>query len=159
MPPGVRTPAWATANVTGLANSTDAGLSAAAVAGVGVGSAIGGMTLLAAVGALLLSTHFGRRMLSKHHQSNRYKRRSHRAEMPGFQTDAKEADVVSPISPSSMTKDGRSPIETTLSRSEQDELHALRERMRRMRLELAMLEERERMELDGGIDGLKEMPA
>ena len=54
-----------------------------------------------------------------------------------------------------------SPIETVLSKEEQDELHALRERMGRMRSELASWEERERqrVELDGGLGGMREMPA
>lgn len=60
------------------------------------------------------------------------------------------------MSPTAINTD--SPIDTVLSRDEQYELHALQERMKSMRRELRMLEERERAELDGGIGGLKELP-
>jgi hypothetical protein len=122
------------------------------------------MSILA-VAALLLSGRMQRRGARKGRPMTPDSKDSDRAELPGYQTEAQEADAVeatSPVSPIGGGKsplDGRSPIETVLSRDEQDELHALREKMKAMRLELAMLEERERAELDGGIGGLKEMPA
>lgn len=60
------------------------------------------------------------------------------------------------ISPTAVNS--HSPIDTVLSQDEQDELHALQERMKNMRRELRILEERQRAELDGGIGGLKELP-
>jgi hypothetical protein len=124
------------------------------------------MSILAII-VLLLAGKFRRRGANKNQSLSPGTKGPDRAELPGYQTDAQEADVneVSPVSPVSPVVGGksplgvRSPIETVLSRDEQDELHALREKMKAMRVELAMLEERERAELDGGISGLKEMPA
>lgn len=143
------------------------GLSTAAVAGIGIGSAFAGMAILALI-IFLLSSRHRRRKIHKRDISPPLNPRTHPhgAELPThiYSADAKEGGPFTPISPGSSTlaaKDVVSPIETVLSKEEQDELHALRERMGRMRSELASWEERERqrVELDGGLGGMREMPA
>ena len=132
-------------------------MSAGAIAGIAIGAAVGGMCILAAV--LCLLSRFRRRK-SGRDQSSR--RESRRVELPTHHVDAKEAPIEfrSPTSPgSSMLKDGISPIETVLSKDEQEELHALRKRLQSMRSELVLMEDRKRAELDGGTDEMREMPA
>lgn len=158
------------ATATGDVSSRASHLSSAEVAGIGVGAAFGGMSLFAAICAFFVARR--KRSSTRNASSTSSARptiKRKASELPGYNDEAKEADFTySPLSRRGLTRtlsgdtagNGVSPIDTVITPGEQDELRQVRERLKRMRNELRVLEERERAELDAGMAGgrLTELP-